>query len=80
MPRIKPLDETLIDKRIRNHFTELMEEWYLPVRDEAERLARVIVSENPHLDWRRVADKATDAALTKAKIEHRVTPALETGD
>ena len=80
MPRIKPIDETLIDKRIRNHFTELMDEWYLPIRDDAERQARIIANENPRLDWRRVADKATDAALAKAKIEHRVTPALEAGD
>jgi hypothetical protein len=80
LPRIKPIEESLIDKRIRNHFTEMMEEWYLGIRDEAERLARVIQNENPHLDWRRVADKATDAALAKAKIEHRVTPELEAGD
>ena len=80
MPRIKPLDETLVDKRIRNHFQEIIDEWFLPIRDEAERVARVIASESPELDWRRVADKATDTALAKYKIEHRVTPALEAGN
>lgn len=80
MPRIKPLDESLIDKRIRNHFQEIMDEWFLPIRDEAERLSRIVASQNPELDWRRVADKATDEALGKFKIEHSVTPVLEAGD
>jgi hypothetical protein len=80
LPRIKPIEETLVDKRIRNHFTELTEEWFLPHRDEAERQARLIMADNPAMDWRRVADKATDIALAKGKIEHRVTPALEAGD
>ena len=80
MPRIKPLDESLIDKRIRNHFQEIIDEWFLPIRDEAERISRVVASENPALDWRRVADKATDSALERFKIEHRVTPALKAGE